>query len=263
MKTSLFILLFCILFIRSDVKVIHLESKPEIFTSDIFDHIYVSQKNVIKKFDLNGKLISKYGSGEFGRLHSMDVSDPMRILLFYKEFNTISFLDKQLNLLGTPIMLDKLGFSSAGAVGVSRINGIWVFDQYSKKLIQYSFDQKRNIREIDIQNYVGQANNIESIIESGNEIYLHSPDKNPLVFNYIGGKMKTIDILPQTGLQVINDNLIYTNKKRLFRHNMKTGLCDSTFIDGFEELDDMRLGTRKIIVLRADSICIRHKPTGF
>ena len=188
MKISIALLVFFSFIFPGDVRVIKLEMKPELFTSDIFDNLYIYGNNKIIKYDKSGNYLSQFSAAEFGRLHTLDVSDPFRILLFYKDYNTLVFLDNRMNLLGQPFILGKSGFPLADAVGFSRLNGFWVYESNSGKLFLYSFNHQKSIREIDLSRNHSIAD-FEYLVEHANEIYLLRKDGNPLVYNFISGNM--------------------------------------------------------------------------
>ncbi|MCK7537529.1 MAG: hypothetical protein MZV63_44530 [Marinilabiliales bacterium] len=68
-------------------------------------------------------------------IHSVDVSDPFRILIFYKGFNRIVFLDNKLSELLSNIQLNDLGYFHVVAAAASVRGGFWIYDTDFSKLI--------------------------------------------------------------------------------------------------------------------------------
>ncbi|MBD0332705.1 MAG: hypothetical protein ICV66_08615, partial [Chitinophagaceae bacterium] len=56
---------------------------------DNLGNLYVvTPTDQLKKFNSNGDSISVYNDVKrFGKLHSLDVSNPLKIILFYKDFS--------------------------------------------------------------------------------------------------------------------------------------------------------------------------------
>jgi hypothetical protein len=260
MKSIVGILVFIgLLFPLQDKTVIKLDGKPDIFTIDNFDNIYVYQKNTLKKYNIKGELSSCFSSFEYGQLQSMDVSDPLQLVLFYKEFNIILFLDNNLNPLGKAISLDKLGFTTIDAVCKSKEFGVWLLDSYAQKLILYGFNPKGIIREISLLKYTKSLLYLDKILENGDEVYLSSTGRAVWVFNQMGGKLSLLKVYPATGYQVRNDKLIYSDKKFLYQYNSETEQIDTLSVNGFKKFDDIKLGNSKIFILKNDSIIIMSK----
>lgn len=121
MKYIWIILLFSIsTFCKAQEPIIKLDQEPELFTVDKIGNIYVYRQHLLKKYTAEGKLLAQFSNYESGKLHSIDVSDPFRLLLFYRDFNQIAFLDNKLNSVGDPVNLAELGFNSVSTVCKSK-----------------------------------------------------------------------------------------------------------------------------------------------
>src|SRR6186997_3025208 len=73
------------------------------FTVDNLDNIYIlNSRNQIKKLNANGDSIAVYNDiKKYGSATFIDVSNPLKILLYYKDFATVVFLDRFLNAVNT------------------------------------------------------------------------------------------------------------------------------------------------------------------
>jgi hypothetical protein len=70
---------------------------------------------------------------KFGKVHSIDVSNPLKVLLYYKDFSSIVVLDRLLSARST-IVLRRKNILDVTAIGQSFDNNIWVFDAFDNKL---------------------------------------------------------------------------------------------------------------------------------
>src|ERR1035438_10348121 len=88
------------------------------FTVDNTGNIYLLNKNnQLKKLDANGDSIAVYNAVNiYGDIYSVDVSNPLKILLYYKDFTTIVEVDRLLRAINT-IDLRSLGIFQVKAVG--------------------------------------------------------------------------------------------------------------------------------------------------
>jgi hypothetical protein len=264
MRLLLYITVLSFLFLfKQDKVVIKLETIPEIFTCDHLDNVYIYSKNTLKKFNDQGIMESQYSGLGYGNLSSIDVSDPFRIVLFYKGFNTVLILDNKLNQIGEAYQLNKLGFSTADAVCKSKQAGIWILDSYAQKLMLYSLNPRGFIREIDLTRYTKPIHYIENMLENGNEIYLFSKEKAVLVFNQLGGKLTILDAYPENVCQVKNNKLYYVKEGFFYCYNLEKEQNDTIHIEGFEIMDDIKIGNEKMFILNKDSVTIVEKPADF
>ncbi|UPT66170.1 MAG: hypothetical protein M0D57_17035 [Sphingobacteriales bacterium JAD_PAG50586_3] len=59
---------------------------------DKLDNVYVINDNEIFKYKPDGKLFNRYSNKSLGKVTMIDVSNPLKILLFYKDFSRIVYL---------------------------------------------------------------------------------------------------------------------------------------------------------------------------
>ena len=105
------------------------------FTVDNLDNIYIlNSRNQVKKLNSNGDSVAVYNDvRKYGQASLLDVSNPLKVLLYYKDFATIVVLDRFLNAVNT-IDLRKQNIYQAKAIGQSYDNRIWVYDELENKL---------------------------------------------------------------------------------------------------------------------------------
>ena len=113
------------------------------FTVDNLDNIYIlNSRNQVKKFDSNGDSVAVYNDvKKFGQASLIDVSNPLKVLLYYKDFATVVMLDRFLNVVNV-VDLRKQGILQAKAIGQSYDNKIWVYDEQEAKLKKIDEDGK-------------------------------------------------------------------------------------------------------------------------
>src|SRR5436190_11763399 len=66
------------------------------FTVDNLDNIYLlSSTNEVKKLNANGDSVAVFNDvKKFGQVTLIDVSNPLKVLLYYKDFATVVILDR-------------------------------------------------------------------------------------------------------------------------------------------------------------------------
>jgi hypothetical protein len=113
------------------------------FTVDNLDNIYIlNSRNQVKKLNANGDSVAIFNDVKrFGQATLIDVSNPLKVLLFYKDFATVVVLDRFLNVVNS-IDLRKQNILQAKAIAQSYDNKIWVFDELESKLKKVEEDGK-------------------------------------------------------------------------------------------------------------------------
>src|SRR5574339_119549 len=113
------------------------------FTADNLDNIYLlSSTDQLKKLDAKGDSVGVFNNiRRYGKVSRIDVSNPMRVLLFFKDFATVITLDRLMNMLST-IDLRKQNIFQVQTLCLSYDNKIWLFDEFENKLKKIDEDGK-------------------------------------------------------------------------------------------------------------------------
>ena len=113
------------------------------FTVDNLDNIYVlNSRNQVKKYTANGDSVAIYNDiRKFGRATLIDVSNPLKVLLYYRDFATVVMLDRFLNAVNT-VDIRKQNIFQAKVIAQSYDNKIWVYDELESKLKKIDEDGK-------------------------------------------------------------------------------------------------------------------------
>lgn len=104
---------------------------------DKFGFLYYTKDNVfIKK---KASKTFEYKNLSLGKIEKIDIQNPLKIVLFYKNFNTVVTLDNQLN------EIQKINFSenekqiAVEATGMSSQNRFWIFNNLTQKIGLYDY----------------------------------------------------------------------------------------------------------------------------
>jgi hypothetical protein len=98
---------------------------------DNLENVYIlTATDQLKKYNSSGDSIAVYNNvRKYGKVYSMDVANPLKVLLYYKDFSSIVVLDRLLAARST-IDLRRKNILQVAAIGQSYDNNIWVFDAY-------------------------------------------------------------------------------------------------------------------------------------
>lgn len=157
------------------------------FTIDNLDNLYVlNSRNQVKKFNSSGDSVAIYNDvRKFGQATLIDVSNPLKVLLYYRDFATVVMLDRFLNVVNT-VDLRKAGILQARTIGQSYDNKIWVYDEPEARLKKIDEDGKLLQETPDFRLLLGQAITPVKISDENKYVYLYDPVKGVFVFDYFG-----------------------------------------------------------------------------
>lgn len=176
----------------------------------------------INKLDKNGDSISRYNNvRQFGAIASLDVSNPLKLVVYYKDFATVVILDRFLNSVNT-IDLRRAGIMQAGVVATSYDNQLWVYDPQEAKIKKVDGQGKVQFASSDLRTVFDREINPGAIIDNDGLLYLYDPNYGWYIFDYYGGFKKQI---PQPGLTdvgVVDGQLTGRQNNRLWVYDPKS-----------------------------------------
>ncbi|GEM57628.1 hypothetical protein B0A78_07610 [Flavobacterium columnare NBRC 100251 = ATCC 23463] len=187
----------------------------EYIGEDNIGFLYFIKKNILFKIK-NGEKY-EYKNIQLGEISKVDLQNPLRILVFFSNFNTIIALDNQLN------EVQKLNFNSINnsialsAIGIAGLNNYWIFNETNQQLLLYNYIKNTTqaigvIFEKPIKNYSSTYNNF-FWIDTENNFYQCS----------IFGKKTWITKLPEYDQISITDEkiIVYQRNEKLFLFDIK------------------------------------------
>ena len=193
------------------------------FTVDNLDNIYIlNSRNQLKKFNPNGDSVAIFNDvKKFGQVTFIDVSNPLKVLLYYKDFSTVVMLDRFLNIRNT-IDLRKQNIFQAKAIGQSYDNKIWVYDELENKLKKIDEDGKLMQETPDFRLLLGQAPSPLRIFDENRYVYLYDSLQGVYVFDYYGALKNNIMISRWKNFKVAGKFIFGSRADTLYRYEIST-----------------------------------------
>ena len=197
------------------------------FTVDNLDNIYLlSSTNQVKKVNANGDSVAVFNDvKKFGQASLIDVSNPLKVLLYYRDFATIVVLDRLLNIRNT-IELRKQNILQARAIGQSYDNKIWVYDEVENKLKKIDEDGKLLQETPDFRQLFEASPTPQKIFDQDQFVYLYDSAQAVFVFDYYGALKNKILIKGWHNFKVAGKYIFGSANNKLFRYDIKTFRID-------------------------------------
>jgi hypothetical protein len=192
---------------------------------DNLDNLYiVSPGGQIKKLNAAGDSVGVYNQAKnFGKLYTIDVSNPLKILLFYKDYSTIVILDR---FLASQSKLDLKRYSvlNPSAVGNSYDNDIWVYDEFDNKLKKIDEQGNKLLETSDFRTIFDESIAPQKIFSENSLVYLADTANGVFVFDNYGTFKKKIPVKNWQTIAIANSNIISSNNDFISVFNSLTQL---------------------------------------
>ena len=193
------------------------------FTVDNLDNIYIiNSTDQIKKLNSNGDSVAVYNNiKKYGKVSQIDVSNALKVLLYYKDFSTIVTLDRLMNARST-IDLGKKNIFQVKTIGLSYDNNIWLYDEVESKLKKID-DEGRLLNETsDFRLLFNAPPSPQKIFDHDGFVYLYDTTRGVFVFDYYGSLKNKIPITGWNNFKVIDKFIFGTRQDTLQRYEIKT-----------------------------------------
>ncbi|WP_121667612.1 hypothetical protein [Mesonia aquimarina] len=215
MKTflSFLCLLFFINGISQEISVDFIDKYPfkkERFIGvDKFDNYYFIDKNIFFKVESGTQKMYQFSDIQLGKLTSVDLLNPLKITLFYRDLNTVVILDNRLNEIKRINFNTIAEFRNVGFATTANDRSLWIFNLDLQQL--ELFDYNRNVQLSKTQPIAQEVLQQKS---NFNFCWLLT-EKNLQQFNSYGS---LINDFPKNGISaIVQDNkvLISLNNNQL------------------------------------------------
>jgi hypothetical protein len=187
--------------------------KIDFFELDILDQVYTVKGTELRKYNADGALQYTYSNLLMGNITSIDVSDPMRILVFYQANRKMVFLDNTLSATLSPVDFNFLGYPEANMVCTSFDNSFWIYDPVTHQIIRFD----RYLKPVDQSGNLGQVTGIncipQSIIERNNHVYIVDYQQGVFVFDRYGAYLRRLPF------SEIVDFYVRSEQMQIIAHN--------------------------------------------
>lgn len=181
---------------------------------DNFKAMYVIDKNVLYKKD-DSKTIS-YNNLQLGSITSANIYNPLKINLFYKDFNTVVILDNRLAEIIKVDFNTLEPYRSLSCVSSGHDSSLWVFNQITQQLELFDYKNK-----LTRANTLPVSSPVLDIKSNYNTCWLLTADYL-YQYNYFGTMIRKIKNEGYTALAETNENIILKKVNLLYYLKKKT-----------------------------------------
>lgn len=190
--------------------------------SDPLGNIYTINSQEFVKHNSKGQTLSRYSTRKFGNISNADAGNPLKIILFFKDFSVIQFLDNMLNPANDAIALETMEIPRAGMVCRAFDNGFWVFDTDKIQLQRYSNQNELISSSGNLNQLISNAIKISDIKEANNKVYLLNVDSTLFEFDIFGTYLKSLKIKGNTKFQIKDSFILTWNEFEIFIFDEKS-----------------------------------------
>lgn len=175
-----------------------------------FDSTFYILDNVLFKKSKNSKIDMGYSNFQLGNITSVDAFNPLKINVFYKDFNTLIILDNRLSEIFKIDFNTTTPYKNVSHVATGYDNTIWAFNQDTQQLELFDYKTKTTkAKTLPVKSEVLGLKSNYNYCWLLTKKYLY-------VFNYFGTLTEKIKNNGYDALAETNEKLILKKDNTLF-----------------------------------------------
>ena len=229
---------------------------------DETENIYLLTNSFqLKKMNSAGDSIAVFNDvRRYGKVSYIDVSNPLRTIVFYKNFSTILLLDRLLSLR-TSLNLRKQQVFKVNAVTSSYDNNLWFFDEQNFKLKKTDEQGSVLLESIDLRTALDDLPSPVFITDKNNFVYLYDPAKGLYIFDHYAAFINKIPIIKWSAVSVSQNKLIGISESVIHVYNLENKLTTSYKLpSGIDSPGGLRVINNKLYILTAAGLNVFSFP---
>jgi hypothetical protein len=224
---------------------------------DNLGNLYVlTTTDQLKKYNAQGDSVAVYNNvRKFGKVHALDVSNPLKVLLYYKDFSTIVVLDRLL-AVRTTLDLRRRNILQASAMALSYDGNIWLFDAYDNKLKKVTEEGEVQLETPDFRSLFGEAVLPQQIIDQDNLLYLYDSTRGLYIFDRYGTFKRKVPVRGWSGIRLSDKQVWGIAGGQFLRSYNLSNLMEAQYPlpASFSPYLRLRLAGNKLIAIATDSL---------
>ncbi len=144
----------------------------------------VDAKNRLIRYDKGFKELYRYANNKNGMISTIDVTNPLRIVVFYNDFNQVKIFDNTLSIIREFDFTQQ--YLDITACSVTNDGNLWVYDAVRLRLVKVDDNGNIILQSNNVTDFGMAGMYITKILENGNYVVLCDYDKGFWFFDNFG-----------------------------------------------------------------------------
>lgn len=221
---KLFIFFFCIYCVNVFAQEIKIADEVVDYKVDRIGNVYYyDAKNILTKYETAINRYTRFADLKSGKITSIDVSNPLRVVVFYADQAVVKFLDVNLTEINSLQIRNTYPDGWISSISSSNNNGLWMYDNLNRRLLKLDDQLNLIFQSGDLFLVLGKKIKPYAVFEYADELFLADVKFGVFVFDLFGGYKKTIPIFTENILQVESNKIYFQkNNQWIVHQQLKT-----------------------------------------
>lgn len=226
-------------------------------TADGVGNLYVVlPDNTIVRYDENGDSTGNYKSVINGTIGQVDATNPLRILVYYPDYNKLVLLDKMLTPI-SEVAIQHFSPTGARIVASAADGAIWMYDGFQAQLKKIDITLQKVVSSNDLRQELQTVLTPGFMVEHNRQVYMSDTAKGIYIFDRYGNFVQSIPLQGIHYFQPMGSHIVYLKNDTLYAWDMEKIKSAALHIPHSKNLPRMASLVRdKLYVLFDDALQI-------
>lgn len=216
----------------------------------------ITPDNAIEKYSTDGRLLARYSGNRAGMATTLDVSNPLKTLVWYADFRIAVFLDRSLAVLGE-LNLIQAGFPETRTLAQAQDGNLWLYDEVNFRLVKLTPEGQLLYESLPLNQVLPQKINITCIREREGRVWAADPALGLLEFDVYGQFQRLIDEKGIAQFEIVNDYCVWVSgSELLMRHRHGFAPERRALPTAANESAEISVGNRRILLVQPEKILL-------
>lgn len=199
-----------------------IDTVAKIASVDNFGNLFIiTPKNEVLKFNQQGKFLWNYTNKTYGDITQLDVTDPLRVILFYAGFQQIVVLNNNLSEI-SQYSFNQNPEQQITLIASANNNGFWVYDQINRELRKLTNSFTDDLKSGNIYQRNGFDMQANFMVSDEQYVFINDEIEGVRVFDQYGNFVKTAVIESESEFEVNGQEIYFFKNPKLMSYNYLT-----------------------------------------
>lgn len=232
-----------------------------IMNVDDLGNVYVvrSDNSLVKYTDV-GDSLTFYRSVLNGDIGSVDVTNPLRVVVYYPSYAKVILLDRML-APKNELDLKKIHIVPNATVALSADGNLWVYDKFNARLLKIDENMQQVGESNDLRQQIAEVPEPSYMVERERKLYLCDTINGIYTFDQYGTYINTLTLYGVQQLQVYGTQLVYRHADTLKSYDLRKTTGNELILPHRDiPIITAALGRHTLYVLYADVLILFRMP---
>jgi hypothetical protein len=198
--------------------------------ADNFNNIWVVNRSEVICFNKQLAKVGSYSNLFLGNPEYIDALDPFRVIVFYKNSQSITILNNSVSEISNPISLKEKGINDASLVCRSGKGGFWIFNRIDWAILHFDSDFLPTGEKIIPETRYSESTPL-FMQEYNGKLYLSFSNQDISVYDRYGAVCGIVPIKTNSLFSICNGSIFYLSDGNLLEYNLETKIKKSLGTD--------------------------------